>query len=262
MGAGSATAGLLVVGTCLGPSTPSEVATRLQAAESAFASLDDQAFARSLEDAALLLPCLDEVVSPALSASYHRMEGLRLFALGQESDAVLALRTSRHLEPAYSFPQELLSKDHFLTRLYLDLPTEEGATTRPPPPLQGALWFDGRAADRRPTERTTIFQVVSEDGRVGQTAYLRVDAPLPEYAAVRRVRNRLLVASGAAVAGSAVFGGLALANRSAFLDTTNVDLDYQDLETLQARSRVWVGASTTLLVLGVGGGVATWGFAP
>ena len=238
---------------CLTNSSGAELDERLLAAEAAYADLDPQAFGRALDDASLLLPCLSDVLSPAMSAQYHRLRGLRYYATGEQESALHALQAARTLEPGYVFPDELLPPDHALRRTFETLPTTESRTERPPQPAAADLVFDGVPGPRRPVERATLVQLVDPDGAVSQTAWVPPDAELPTYRARPRARNRLLAVSSTLLVASAGLYGAAWTTHAPF-DDPAVD-DIAVLESIQARSRTLSALSGAALVLGASGGV-------
>jgi hypothetical protein len=236
---------------CLSASAVAELEERLASAEKAYIDLDAAGFGRALDDARLLLPCLGDVASPAIAAHYHRLEGVRLYAAGQQDQALAAMRAARVLDPGYRFPDELLPPDHALRQAFEALDPSEGRTDRPPQPRDGELAFDGTRTPRRPLDRATLVQLVDPAGSVSQTAWLAPGAPLPAYRARPRTRDRLLLASSALLAASAGFYGWAWTTHAPFADPSVTDL--AELETLQAESRGLTAASGATLGLGLTG---------
>src|SRR6188508_2994984 len=77
---------------CLARSAVAELQTRLADAERAYLELDADGFGRALDDATLMLPCLDGVPPPATAAALHRLDGLRLYAAGEAEEADSSMR--------------------------------------------------------------------------------------------------------------------------------------------------------------------------
>src|SRR5204863_74020 len=67
----------------------------LREAESAWSALAVQRFDGVMDSVALTLPCLDAVVTPSVASRYHLLQGLRLYAAGDERRAVLAFAAAR-----------------------------------------------------------------------------------------------------------------------------------------------------------------------
>ncbi len=246
-------------GGCLAASDVATLSARLEAAERAYVDLDSAGFDTAMDDAALLLPCLAELAPTPVAARYHRMEALRLYGAGEPVDAEASLRAARALEPAYVFSDELLPKDHELRRRYESLDGAPGDERRPAQPREGALAFDGLITPRHPLDRATIVQLVGQDGIEG-TKVLRPGDPLPPFDARPRTRTRLVAASGALLAASAAFYGLAWTTHPEFWDPS-LDVDRADLARYQSTSRTFAALSGASLGLGGIGLVASFAWA-
>lgn len=243
---------------CLAPSVAADISARLDAAEAGYIALDETRFVDSLDDAALVLPCVTDTITRDQSARYHRFEGLRLYTVGDKRTATLALRASRVIEPRYRFDDALLPKEHELRREYDALPLAEGTVATVARPKRGSLRFDGTATQARPTERATIFQLLDAEGKVLDTAYVYPGQPLPRYDAVPRTRNALLGASAGAVVLAGVFYGLAWGANAQFNDTTNTAITYDELKDLQGQTVAFTAVSGGLLAVAAGTGVAAF----
>jgi len=229
---------------CLRVAAPGEVAATLEEAEAAFAQLEEAAFLDRMQRASLLVPCVAEPLSPGLSATYHRMQGILLYSTEREDLAMGALAAARVLQPDYQLPDSLFPEGHELRVAFDELPLEEGASWRPPRPKQGRLLFDGDERPARPTERPTLFQHLDDAGRPLRTAYVQPAEPLPTYAAVPRRRNRLLAVGAGALAASAAMYGGAWATRSAFYGSEEPTLE--ELQRQRALTNgLWGGALAT-----------------
>ena len=229
---------------------------QLEAAEHAYAALDVVVFTNSLDEAALLLPCVNQPMTPAVAAHFHRMEGLRLFGAGDEDAALDALRAARVLDPRYRFPEDVLPSDHALRKQYDALGVADTSTWRPPRPTHGTLAFDGLPSRLRATDRATVFQELDESGLPATTEYLYPGQPTPHYAAVPRTRNRLLAGSVGAALIAGTFYTLAWTSRAAFDDPDNTGMTLDGLESLRTQTQVFSGLSVGFLVVGVAGGTS------
>lgn len=236
---------------CLGRSEATTLSARLTDAEAAYAALDDEGFARSMDDVTLLLPCLGDVVPAPDAARLHRMKALQQYGLGDSDAAVSSLVAARALEPAYTFPDALLPPDHELRQMYEALDDDAGDSKRPPQPREGELVFDGTPSPRRPLDHSTLVQW-SRDGQVVGTRLLQPADPLPPFDARPRDRMRLLGVSAALLAVSATSYGLAMSTHGPFWDTSSQP-QRADLVRLQSESVTFTAVSVTSGVLGLGG---------
>ncbi len=236
---------------CLSTSAVSELQLRLGTAERAYLDLDASGFGQALDDARLMLPCLGGLVGPPMAAHYHRLEGIRLYAAGEQDKALSAMRAARVLEPTYRFSDDLLPPEHALRLAFEALGSAEGRTERPPQPREGELAFDGTRGPRRPTDRATLVQLVGPEGAVTATAWLAPGAPLPEYRARPRTRDRLFLGSALLFGASGALYGWAWTTHKPFADPDVADL--AELEALQAKSRALSASSGAAFALAAGG---------
>ncbi len=94
---------------CTTSYAPAELEQRLGAAEAAYVALDVDAFRAAAEEARLLLPCLGGALAPSVAARVHRVEGLRLYAGGDEAGARLSMAAARRHMPALRHAAERLA---------------------------------------------------------------------------------------------------------------------------------------------------------
>ncbi len=92
-------ASLLVTGTawaapCTEPTTTSDVALSLEAAETAFGSLDGMRFLTETDKALDALPCVTDPVSRTLAARLHRTVGFKAFLQEDQSGAALSFASA------------------------------------------------------------------------------------------------------------------------------------------------------------------------
>ncbi|MBM4369249.1 MAG: hypothetical protein FJ102_23760 [Deltaproteobacteria bacterium] len=240
---------------CATTYAPAEIESRLAAAEAAYVALDVDAFRAAAEEARLLLPCLAGALAPSVAARVHRVEGLRLYAGGDEAGARLSLLAARIADPSYRFPDELLDPAHALRVAYEAMPGVEGKLSPVPSPRHGTLVLDGLESRQRPGDHATVFQVLDEARAPLSTTYLRPGDPLPDYARRPPSQVPLLVGAGVAVLGAGVLYGLAWSAHDAALDPADTTLDAAGLDALQAQALAFTVASGGALALGVGLGV-------
>lgn len=219
-----------------------------------------------MEEVFLQVPCLDAVVSPALSARLHRDAGLWLFATGDPQKAERAFASAKRAQPDAGLPADLLPDAHPARALF-DAAEVDPATTAPPPPAQGALVFDGAPGDR-PTGGPTVAQH-DTGGAPAFTRYLRADQPLPAYDAVvsgltpetgpapvaqapapvdregKALAWTLTAGAGALAVGSGVLALVARGHQQTFQD--DPPAGRTDLQDLYDRNRRASAASAVLL---------------
>ena len=153
----------------------------LQLAEKAYIGLDVPTFTRSMDEAALLLPCLSDLIEPSLAAWYHRVLGIRLF-VGRETEVdVESLAAARGLRPDYTFPSELVPEGHPIRTRYDEVNPQSFREVPAGIPTEVTLVFDGTKAVKRPYERASIVQIVSPGGDVLSTSYLFSNDPMPPF---------------------------------------------------------------------------------
>jgi len=162
---------------CDGTSTSAELQASLDAAQSAFGRVDVDAFQGAMEDVHAKVPCLGEVLSPALAAQLHRMEGLLAFVDQANDRAVIAFAAARSIEPAYTFPSTVVPAGNPVLEQYQQ--REASCPAEPiPPAADGEVRLDARPTGVRPTEFPAVLQVV-DSGEAMVTRYLWPDDALP-----------------------------------------------------------------------------------
>ena len=238
---------------CTFRTSAAELATALQAAEGAYATLDLGEFQRAMTDVDLVVPCLEEPVTPSLAAGLHRVRGLGRYAEGDEDAAAAALATARVLDPAHSYSEDVLPKGFELRELYESLPTDaEPAGVKLPRPRDGTLVVDGAEERVRPPDRSILFQRTGEDGLVVETRYLTPSDPVPWYPGARKRQTALLAGSAATAVAAGVLYGLAWSSRGALQDVDPSWTD-ADLTAIQARTNGLLFASIGVGAVAAGG---------
>jgi len=255
---------------CPAPVAPSELGVVLDAAETGFASLAADVFADRLDEAALLLPCLDGVVAPSLAARWHGLLGLRLYTAGRAGDARASFASARAADPGWGLSEALVPAGHDVRSLVGDPSAAVGDAMDPP--AAGQLFVDGAESEVRPADRPAVVQWL-DAGTIGFTSYSWPGDALPPYPRAlqdtaptlathlemtggepRRRRWGFLVAGGVAAGASAVLYGLGAAGQHQALEgTLTADVDRAELESMQARTNGFVVAS------GVSAGLAAAG---
>lgn len=268
---------------CVAGTRPLDIAASVTAAESAYADLDAEGFARFTVHAREQLRCLETPLPPGDIAALHRLGALEAWLDGDEQATLAALAASRMADPTQTLPSRLAPADHPLRALY----ERAGGTGESPPrtvpvPPDTTLYVDG-ALQPVPADRPALLQLRGPDEQILRTAWVPAGAPTPDWPGLTStptrppeveasqpvaqlpaaaleppLRRPWLVAAGA---GAAVSGGLYLvAWRSslAFDDPSNPEVSSRaDLEALQRRSNALAWTSLGLGAASLGLGVTT-----
>ncbi len=245
---------------CPVPAAPAELGAVLDAAEAGFVSLSSDVFRDRLDEATLMLPCLDDVLAPSLAARWHGLSALRLYTAGRPDDARASFASARAADPAWTLSEALVPPIHDVRSLVE--PPAQAAGEVMEPPAEGRLFVDGAEGDARPADRPVIVQWLRAD-TVGFTSYSWPGDALPPYpravrdtaAAIathqeptgneaRRRKWGFLVAGGVAAGTSAVLYGLGAAGQQQTLHgTLDAGVDRAELESMQSRTNALVVSS-------------------
>jgi hypothetical protein len=155
------------------PVSAERISSMMQQALLDFATLDEDSFYRTTEQAAESLPCLDEVLLAPNAAAYHRLMGLKAFFDGQDEVAVISFRASQHIEPDYVLSSKIAPEGGKLHRLWAQ--AEAG-----PSPFIGSFttpggmyaWVDGAEGTLQAEDLPSIVQYGIGEDEVAWTAYL------------------------------------------------------------------------------------------
>jgi len=245
---------------CPAPLAPAALEASLREAESAWSALDVQRFDGVMDSVALTLPCLDAVVTPSVASRYHLLQGLRLYAAGDERRAVLAFAAARWADRDATVSDALVPEGHAIHELFASIPIDGADTESLPIPRGVRLVLDGTERSVRPHDWPTLFQIEGSDV---ETVYLLPGEPTPVYPAVHPPVEALpfvhstpqlvFLGTGAVAAVvSGVFYALAASSAQTF-EADQPSWDRADLEAQRAQTNTWAAAS------GVAGGVAVGG---
>lgn len=253
----------LAWGACPQPAHTGELAAKLAAAESAYGTLDVDTFANSLDEAAIILPCVAEPIEPALAATWLRMQGLRYFIERDAAKADLAFAAARTVDSVYDFPLNLVPTGHSLRAHYTALDPTTLTRSEVPHPKAGELRFNGLADVWRSDAAPAIVQVISEEGAVLATAYVQAGQPLPPYEAIalpKASAGRSLspkvplgAAAGVAAAASVVLYVMAAEGASDF-EAYRADDDVDALDARRARVNGLTAGAIGAGILALAGG--------
>lgn len=167
---------------CPIPATALDLGAGLSAADAAYAAMDAEGFAARRDEARAALDCLAEPLTPMDVAAVHRLEALDGYLARDEVRTFSAYRAALAAQPAYRLPSAIAPAGNRLATLYEQAkaagPPQRVAVAMPP---DTQLFVDGVRAGDRPTDRPAVVQLVGADGRILDTAWLGVEAPLPDW---------------------------------------------------------------------------------
>lgn len=203
--------------------------------------------------------CLAEPITVELAARYHRLYAIHQDPSGKfglDSGVVAAsFRAARALEPAYTFPDDLLPPSHGLRAAWDALPPETPATERVRAPRHGQLWFDGTPGLERPTSAATFLQWTDATQAVVLSAYVPAGAPLPDYPRVPVLRRGLTAgAIGTGVVATGLYTGALIAE--ARLKGPDPPRDLDRLRALERTNHGLFLGSVSSAAVAVGLGVS------
>ena len=254
---------------CPQPVSVSELVVSLELAEAAQADADLVGLHASTDRATEQLACLQEPITRALAARFHRTLGLRLLLDREMDEARRAFAASRSIEPGYRFPETLVPQGNPVLDEYHALPVENPALQQVPVPRQGYLLFDGREGSQRPVSWPAVVQLCDEDGAVLATSWAWPGDPLPEYVARREpsvsgahptssshggMRVGLMVGSGVSAAAAVTLLALSRDASATYYDPSTTGED--ELGRLQGQANGLLAASEVATILTAGLGLA------
>jgi len=165
------------------PATAADLATAVNASESAFSAMNIQTFGQARGEAIEMVDCLEEQLPPANVASLHRMQAFASFVAQDDSNTLARFRSALALQPGYRLPSSIAPEGSPLQILYQQAHQAEPSASLPVRPPNGtSLYVDGQLATAAPTERPFLLQVFASDGSVSWTGYLQPGDSLPESA--------------------------------------------------------------------------------
>ncbi len=262
----------LAAPVCPIPTHAAELSAKVESAEQAYATFEVETFSLSLDEASLILPCIDDVVPADVAAHYLRVLGLRYFIERDPTRADQAFAAARALDPAYVFPDTLIPPGHSVRTHYTAIDLASVLSSVIAAPRTGAVLFDGSLAlvTEAGTQRPglpTIVQIQDAAGVVTATRYVLPGDPLPAYdavpmaiaagTAVRRPLSPkvpLLIGAGVAAIASGTLYALSASSRQEF-NAYREDDSIQELTSLKNRTNTEFFGSIGAGVLFVGCGV-------
>lgn len=156
------------------PVSAERMSSMMQQALLDFATLDEDSFYASTQQASESLPCLDEVLLAPNAAAFHRLMGLQAFFDGQDEVAVTSFRAAMAIEPDYEISAKLAPEGGKLHRLWTQ--AKDG-----PNPFVGSFtapggmytWVDGAEGTLQAEDLPSIVQYGLDMDQVRWTAYLQ-----------------------------------------------------------------------------------------
>ena len=266
---------------CAETRTSSDLMVQLEAAEAAYGQLDVDRFRDAMDQARVILPCLDEELTRHTAAELHRFEGLRAFVDRDPEHSTTAFAAARAIEPHYRFPETLVPAGNPVLEDYEAIDPHSSQVEVLADPIGGRLVLDGRTSNERATSFPTVFQLVLDDGRVSDTAYLWPGDAVPAYekragprvvvapppdpvpggergaaSVVRRGPDKrfLLGAGGALLASGLLYGGAFVVHKRYDDPTTTIDR----LNGIRSTNNTLVLASGATAVVGLGLGTTAF----
>ena len=232
-----------------------------EAAETAFATMDDPAFDAAVRNLEQALRCLDQPVPTDTAVTIHRAKALAAHIIERDDDRCrrcwAAVKT---LDPEWQPSQSLMPPGLPLTILFDDAPSSPQAVPMSQS-LPGGWEVDGQPASQLPIGRAFILVGFDIEGRVVDSGYYYRAAdvqPASDPAAARRtasVRRWGTAAAGALAAGS---GAAFLWSRAARQQLSDPSTAPVDLVTYQAAANGRLGTALGLGALSIGSAMAVW----
>ncbi len=228
----------LAAAECPNPSSRLDLERALLRLDKAFAEIDTDALREAQAQIDVAIPCLQEELDPALSASLHRGRALFELDANNRAAAEQAFSAARALEPSHQLRTDIATDT--VLQVYLARDPASGRTAPLPLAAQGRIELDGSPTDKRPLERPVVFQHIDEKGGVQTTAYLLPGEPLPVYIAKdsekrAKIRRSLLISGAGGLGTSAICLGTAALIRTGPFATLQAETT--DGPTLQESQR-------------------------
>lgn len=248
---------------CPSASTTADLSTRIDATQTALSEMNVEGFQVSTQELFLLLPCIEEALSPQIAAQVHLLEGVRLFVTGETEASAQAFLAARSIAPESQLSTSIFPEGHEIHGNLASLNAISITTEKVATPQEGQVLFDGQATGLRPTSHPTLVQFVNTENEATHTRYTLPGEALPAYRGTRKLRKTMFLTSAISALGGAALYGLAWSNRGAFdaYDPAeggyDADASLADLEAFQQKSYLLTGGS--LALFGVSAGAVVTG---
>ena len=239
------------------------------AAESAFASLDEEGL-RSAHDTSLeILMCLQGEVQGMMAAAFHRTTAMVAFLEGDRDRVLHEFNRARLLHLGYEIPARVAPEGHPLWLLYQEAKTMgEGQLQRGIPPADGWLVVDGVRNGARPLDADVVVQVYTMDGELQETVFLAAGDDMPAWGVEsvftrESIRKPAAIATGVSALATGVLYGLSWRSRGIYDGEMTAEVcpvvgsginkaDCLDSYRDQTNILSWSAVGTGVLTLGFG----------
>lgn len=147
---------------CPEPVSARALAATVDEAVLSYAAMDEDGFNASAARAVAQVPCLTDVVTPTIAASFHRMYALDRFVQGDAEGAMSAFAAARTLDPQATLSKQVAPEGGPLAALWASA-NLQAATTKEALalPTGSSAWVDGTSGSSRPSAVPSVVQVGS-----------------------------------------------------------------------------------------------------
>lgn len=152
---------------------------QLDEAMLAFASLDEAGFLTASTTSAIMVPCLEEPVTPSLAAAYHRVHAVRFFVSGQQDESADSMRAAFGIDPDGKLSGRIAPEGGKLFRMQeeaLGRPAVANGSLVVPDGL--SMMVDGSDGNKVPKDAPHIVHLL-EDGKMAWSGVLAPGGSLP-----------------------------------------------------------------------------------
>jgi len=269
---------------CPAPITGEQLAASVDRAQGAFAAMDLTSFTVEARKVTDDLGCVRVYLTGPDAAGVHRIRALNAYIQQRPDEVLAAFRSALAADPDAGLSEEIAPQGNLLRDLF----NQARAATDPPPktvdvPPKAVLGVDGQTTRGLPADRPAVVQLGTSDLLIFWTGILEPGDALPEWRTVgyepppletrpesrrsppkestraRKPSVPLLVAAGSAALISGTLYSVALANKAAYKNTDNPNMQStDDLQGLRRQTNTLAGTSIGLGTVAVGLGAWAW----
>ncbi|TNE86163.1 MAG: hypothetical protein EP330_23040 [Deltaproteobacteria bacterium] len=168
-----------MAGDCAETFTTDALDEQLDEAMLAFASLDEAGFITASAKSAVMVSCVDEPFTPSLAAAYHRVNAVRFFVSGQETEARDSLRAAFGIDADATLSTRIAPEGGKLFRMQEEaLGRPARATGSLEVPDGYRMFVDGSEGSDVPKDAPHIVQLL-DDGQIAFSGVLLGGGSLP-----------------------------------------------------------------------------------
>ena len=186
-----------------------------------------------------IIPCLVDKISSNDAAGFHRLMALEAFTNNHGSRVVAEFHAARKLDSGYQLPVEVAGETHPLRKQYNQAAfAEDGKLEMVYPPEGGHVTVGGVTGAPRPEKTPAIIQVFDILNKIVETRYIQPGETLPVWgknpfgitakdlglgrSALTEPKTWYISAGVCAIV-TGVLYGIAMSNKSQYLDTSHPD---------------------------------------